>query len=305
MSVPTNWTPDVRTTNYIQNTTSSMPGSDEMPVSPLVLGLILEPGIIVVVFGNLLVLLSLRYHKKIIVTDILLFSLSLADFVDGIFPLQIVVFMNYFVQKPWTRILCDLYIVVVNTLRFASAGTVSLIAAERTYLLVFPLKYHTKVTKTKARKVVALTWILSLLFGILPVIGVGHTGFRNGQCLYQLSDLGMHYAIIILTVAFSLLFLVLTCFVAIKLSGGKFIKRQSVMVAAKLATDASKLAFAMGMGNAKGGANKRYEKTNGKTKGIKEVRRLTAMMTVVIILYYISWIPILVSNKIDILKYYF
>lgn len=77
------------------------------------------------------------------------------------------------------------------------------------------------------------------------------------------------------------------------------------MVATKLATDASKLAFAMGMGNARERAtSKRYERTNGKTKGIKEVRRLTAMMTVVIILYYISWIPILVSKKVDILKYY-
>jgi hypothetical protein len=250
----------------------------------------------VVVIGNLLVQLSLRYHKKIIVTDILLFSLSLADFVDGILPLQIVVFMNYFVQKPWTRVLCDLYVVAVNTLRFASAGTVSLIAAERTYLLVFPFKYHTKVSKTKARKVVALTWILSLFFGILPVIGVGHTGFKDGQCMYQLSDLGIEYAIIILTVAFLLLFLVLTCFVAIKMSGGKFIKRQSVMVAAKLATDASKLAFAMGVG--KDGTKTKCQRANNRTKGIKEVRRLTAMMTVVIVLYYISWIPILVSNKV-------
>ena len=54
-------------------------------LSPLVIGLILEAGILAVALGNLLVLLSLKFQRHWLITDILLLSLSAADFVGGSF----------------------------------------------------------------------------------------------------------------------------------------------------------------------------------------------------------------------------
>ncbi|XP_032240281.2 histamine H2 receptor [Nematostella vectensis] len=278
--------------------------TDTPPLSPLTIGLILEPAIVLVVLGNLLVLVSLRCQRNLIVTDVLLFSLSLADFVDGLIPLQIVIFMNYFVQQPWAKSLCDAFVIIVNTMRFASAGTVTIIALERTFLIVSPLKYHTTVTISKAKKLVALLWIISIFFGILPFLNVGHSGYHDGNCLYQLYDLGTEYAIVILAFSFLLLAVVLSCYVAAKLSSLKFIKRQSDMVE-KLASDASKLALVMGV--AKNDRTKRKISPKHlakvpRSQGVIEVRKLTIMLAVVIILYYISWLPILVNNIVTLIR---
>ena len=151
-------------------TTPKNPDDDDenSSLNPFVIGLILESGILAVVFGNLLVLLSLRVQKYWAITDILLLSLSTADFVGGSFPLQIVIFMNYFLQQNWTEFLCGFFFVMVHTLRFASAGTVILITIERTLMILWPLKYHTTITISRIRKAVLFNWLIAVFFASLP-----------------------------------------------------------------------------------------------------------------------------------------
>lgn len=50
-----------------------------------VVGLIFEVGILVVVFGNFLVLILFWFFKDWFVIDVFLFLLLMVDFVDGIF----------------------------------------------------------------------------------------------------------------------------------------------------------------------------------------------------------------------------
>ena len=284
---------NVSTTAF--NSREASDNEEVASLSPLAIGLILEAGILAVALGNLLVLLSLKFQKHWLITDILLLSLSAADFVGGAFALQIVIFMNYFLQQKWTAFNCGLYIVVVNSLRFASAGTVTLMAIDRAFMILKPLKYHTTITTSRVKKLVLFTWVSAILFASLPFMGVGKSGYEDGKCFYHLTDLGNTYSILILTVSFFLLTSVLVCYFAIKSSSTKFIKRQTRMdIKNKSAgTDPTR-----GSRPEMPGCEKPKERRKTNPSGVREIQRLSRMMAVVVFLYYISWLPMLVSISV-------
>jgi len=262
-------------------------------LSPFAVGVLLELGILSVVFGNLLVLVSLRFQKHWVITDILLLSLSTADFIGGLFPLQLIIFMNYFLQQKWTASLCDVYIIVVNSLRFASAGTVTLIAIERAFMILSPLKYHTTITTSRIKKAVVFTWLNAILFASLPFMGVGKSGYKAGKCIYHLTDLGRTYAILILSASFVLLTIVLACCIAIKSSSTRFIRRQTQMDTKnkRAGNEGTRGSIPEVLG-----CERVKERRKSNPSGVREIRRLSRMMAVVVLLYYISWLPILISN---------
>lgn len=288
-------TPNVSTTAFSVKETSN---DDEITsLSPFALGLILEVGIMAVMLGNLLVVVSLKVQKHWLITDILLLSLSTADFISGAFPLQLVVFMNYFVQKNWTESLCGFYIVIVNSLRFASAGTVTLMAIERAFMILSPFKYHTTITNSRVKKIVVFTWLVAIFFGSLPFMGVGKSGYDDGKCFYHLTDLGKTYAILIISVSFMLLALVLVCYIAIKSSSIQFIRRQTSMdnKNKSAGTDLSR-----GSDPEVLECERPTERRKSNPSGVREIQRLSRMMAIVVFLYYISWLPILVSKLLGI-----
>ena len=275
----------------VRSTAPQNTDNEESTLSPFVVGLMLESGILAVALGNLLVLLSLRFQKHWVITDFLLLSLSTADFVGGSFPLQLVIFMNYFLQQNWTPFLCGLYIIVVNSLRFASAGTVTLIAIERAFMILSPFKYQTTITISRIKKAIVFTWLSAVFFASLPFMGVGKSGYEEGKCFYHIADLGKIYAILILSASFVLLTIVLACCIAIKSSSLRFIRRQTQM------DDKNKRA---GNEVSRGSVpevqcERMRERRKSNPSGVREIRRLSRMMALVVFLYYISWLPILVS----------
>ena len=284
---------DVSTTAFTSRGTSE--NEEVTSLSPVAIGLILEAGILAVALGNLLVLLSLRFQKHWLITDILLLSLSAADFVGGAFSLQIVIFMNYFLQQKWTAFNCGFYIVVVNSLRFASAGTVTLMAIDRAFLILKPLKYHTTITTSRIKKLVVFTWVSAILFASLPFMGVGKSGYEDGKCFYHLTDLGNTYSILILTASFLLLTSVLVCYFAIKYSSTKFIKRQTRM-------DIKNKSAGTDPTRGSGPEVRPKERRKSNPSGVREIQRLSRMMAVVVFLYYISWLPVLVSLSMRIIE---
>ena len=289
--------PNVSTTAFTSREASD--NEDVTSLSPLAIGLILEAGILAVALGNLLVLLSLKFQKHWLITDILLLSLSTADFVGGAFALQIVIFMNYFLLQKWSAFNCGLYIVVVYSHRFASAGTVTIMAIDRAFMILQPLKYHTTVTTSRVKKLVVFTWVGAILFASLPFMGVGKSGYEDGKCYYHLTDLGNAYSILILTVSFLLLTSVLVCYFAIKSSSTKFIKRQTRMEIKNNSHGRDPL---RGSGPEVPDCERPKERRRTNSSGVREIQRLTRMMAVVVFLYYISWLPMLVSLSVRVVE---
>jgi len=243
-------------------------------------GLIFQSSIILVVFGNALVLAALSCYRNWTSVDVLIFSLSLADVLDSIVALQLITIVKYYMGKRMAKSLCNAFIGLVYTFRVASATTVTVIAVERAILLTQPFRHHTLITSSRMTKFVLVVWVFSAFSAILPFIGVGHSGFRDEQCYSQIYDLGTAYAIYIEVFGAIQLLAVLASYVAIKLSGKMFIRRQTIMSG----HDGNNLR-----------GNRESTQVPSNTSGVRNVRKLTVMMGIVVLFYYISWLPFLVS----------
>ena len=265
--------------NKTNGTTSFWETQDSM--NPLLFGLVLQSSIILVVFGNGLVLAALLCYRNWTSADVLIFSLSLADILDSIVAVQLITTAKYYMRKHMAKSLCNAFIGLVYTFRVASATTVTVIAVERAILLTQPFTHHTLVTPSCIKKFAVGIWLFSVFSAILPFIGVGHSGFREGECFSQLYNLGKVYAIYIEVFGAIQLLAVLVSYFAIKLSGKMFIRRQTMMSG----HDGNNLR-----------GNRDSAQVPGNTSGVRNVRKLTAMMGIVVIVYYISWLPFLVSH---------
>ncbi|KAL9971357.1 hypothetical protein ACROYT_G023870 [Oculina patagonica] len=261
--------------NLSANTTTSAPAAP-FQVNPS-LGLVVEVVILLLVFGHVLIITTLCLYKPWNIADLLLFSLSVADAVNAAIPLQMLNLLNNFIGPHlWTRASCAVFVILTYTFRIASVCTITLISGDRAILLTRPLQHHVIVTIGRARIAVVAIWLFSIFMSILPFIGVGKSGYRDGYCFYQLFDFGVAYGYIIESIGILQLIIVLVCFIAIKLSSLKFVKRQSTMAAARQT----------------GGKNQQARET----AGTRQVKQMSTMMAIVVVLYYISWLPYLLIN---------
>lgn len=261
--------------NFSVNGTTSTPPAAPFEVNPS-LGLIVEVVIILLIFGHFLIITTLGLYKPWNIADLLLFSLSVADALNAAIPLQMLNLWNNFIGPHlWTRESCAVFVILTYTFRIASVCTITLISGDRAILLTRPLQHHIIVTAGRARIAVVAIWLFSILMSILPFIGVGKPGYRDDFCFYPLFDFGVAYGYIIESIGILQLIIVLVCFIAIKLSSWNFVKRQSTMAAARQT----------------GGKSQQARET----AGTRQVKQMSTMMAIVVVLYYISWLPYLVS----------
>ena len=272
------------------NGTFASPDASSAPasaVSPQFYGLVLEIAIVLVVLGNLLVMLALLSFRRWTAADVFLFSLSLADFLDCFVALQLVTVVKYFLQKPMVKPICDAFVGLVYTFRTASTSTVTLMAVERCLLITRPLKHHTAVTSKKIKKILVAVWIFSVITGTLPLMGFGRSGYQEPMCYYQLYDLGLEYAIFVEVYGVLMFFVVFVSYLAVKLAGSKFIKRQLEMAPGSVYKKSS---------TGRAPSTRARSDSQPHPSGVRGVQRLTVMLTLVVIFYYVSWLPFLVSN---------
>jgi len=261
--------------NFSSNATTSTPSAAPFEANPS-LGLVVEVVIILLISGHFLIITTLGLYKPWNIADLLLFSLSVADAVNAAIPLQMLNILNNFIGPHlWTRASCAVFVILTYTFRIASVCTITLISGDRAILLTRPLQHHIIVTTGRARLSVVAIWLFSIFMSILPFIGVGKPGYRDGFCFYQLFDFGVAYGYIIESIGILQLIIVLACFIAIKLSSWKFVKRQSKMAAVRQT----------------GGKSQQARET----AGTRQVKQMSTMMAIVVVLYYISWLPYLVS----------
>ena len=268
--------------NFSSSTVNATDARENL--NALMTALILQSVIIIVVFGNAFVLAALASYRSWTSADILLFSLSLADFLDSALAVELITVVRYFLGQQMAKPMCDAFVTLVYTFRMASSFTVTCIAVERSLLLKFPLRHHTLVTPARIKKFVAAIWLFSIFSAFLPLIGAGNSGFKNGVCFSQLYDLGKAYAIYIETYGVIMFLTVFASYFTIKVSGIKFIRRQTLMRGHGGARSQSSVYSCRGS-----------VYSPGKTSGVRSVRKLAVMMGIVVIIYYISWLPFLVS----------
>ncbi len=311
------------TLNMSLNTTSLTSNSSiSEATGSTAFGLVVELLCVWTLLGNLVIILVLSLYKPLSIPDILVFSLALSDLLNAIYPAQVLNMIPNLLKTTWTEGLCVSFTVSAYWLRISSVLTVTVISIDRLIAVQKPLVYRSRVMHevNSAKILISVLWAVSCLLASLPFVGFGHSGFHNNHCHYQLLDLGLPYGILMEIIGLLQLAIVLYCYIAIKISTGNFMKRQDEFRHAQLARTVSSTPSIEQDGvdsNARQGYRKSLSVENHSqlrrmrswtwraqgskrdlelTDGMKQVAKMEKLMATLVFLFYLSWLPFLVSN---------
>ena len=121
--------------------------------------LILTTGLLL--HGTALYLLFTKVNKKIM--DIILINLCLSELLDIIWDC-VYYSMALYTKDNWKPLAAQ---VATNALPFSIYQSIILITIDRLMAISLPCKYSTLITKTKALCAVTITWLLSIVYGVI------------------------------------------------------------------------------------------------------------------------------------------
>ncbi|XP_072016165.1 galanin receptor type 1-like [Amphiura filiformis] len=172
------------------NNTTSAPVAAES-VDAWVLGLELVFGIIGTI-GNLLVIIIIIRAKFLHnLTNYLILSLALADMIASMFLIfNVFLYEAGFITIPDNRIAAEIYCRLYASFMFfwicvtTSVFNLVIVTLERFFAIVYPLRYPLYFTKGRARLIVALTWIFSILQELFA-LWINSYNSEKHQCDYK------------------------------------------------------------------------------------------------------------------------
>uniref|UniRef100_A0A8B9RF79 G-protein coupled receptors family 1 profile domain-containing protein n=1 Tax=Astyanax mexicanus TaxID=7994 RepID=A0A8B9RF79_ASTMX len=148
--------------------------------------------VLLTVFGNLLVIISVCHFKQLHTpTNMLILSLAVSDFLVGLFVMPF--HFIWLIESCWLfgHIFCVLFNFVSFQLTSVSVGSVALIALDRYVALSHPFLYSQGITSTVIHTVIVLAWFFSLLYNFaMFYVGGNFTDLVMcpGECLYFLGE---------------------------------------------------------------------------------------------------------------------
>ncbi|XP_019867648.1 octopamine receptor beta-2R [Aethina tumida] len=136
--------------------------------------------IIISIFGNLLVIVSVMRHRKLrIITNYYVISLALADMLVAMFAMTFNFSVQIFDEWLFSDFMCDVW----NSLDvyFSTASILHLccISVDRYYAIVKPLKYMQTMTKKVVALMILNTWTSPALLSFVPIFMGWYTTEEN------------------------------------------------------------------------------------------------------------------------------
>ncbi|XP_024858655.2 trace amine-associated receptor 13c-like [Kryptolebias marmoratus] len=142
---------------------------------------------------NLLVIISISHFRQLhTTTNLFLLSLSVSDFLVGLFfmPIQILKTEGCWLLGTF---MCGFYAYVSFIITSASVGNMVLISADRYVAICDPLRYPNKVTQRKVIICVCLCWACSVLYnGVILkefLKNPDKYNFCYGECVLLFDDI--------------------------------------------------------------------------------------------------------------------
>ncbi|XP_078397514.1 adenosine A2c receptor [Cetorhinus maximus] len=134
--------------------------------------------------GNVLVCVAvLRDHRLRTVTNYFLVSLAVADFCVGALAVPCAILTDLGIPRHNFH-LCVLMLCVLIMLTQSSIFSLLAMAIERYAAIFRPLRYQSIVTPRNAGANIAITWLLSLLIGLVPLMGWHQLPPADGHCFF-------------------------------------------------------------------------------------------------------------------------
>lgn len=243
-------------------------------------------GVLIVVGNSLTMLTVLWLRKRCLVVDVLIFSLALVDVMNALTSVTIAVLMRLFIlrDQEFPRLLCQAQGWCIVAFEMMSVFVISMICFDRYVAIVKPFWHRSQMTCTRTVKATIFASVLSILVASCPLLG-WDTYRQLDWLAICLFDYRSSYAIFIAIFGYVQLIFVFVSSMAIVHSLRKFSDRQRRLKAKHI----PKMRME--------GSRKATHSTSKPNHGQKQSRQLAKIGMIVVVFFYMSWLPLMVSYR--------
>lgn len=283
--------------------------------------------------GNILTLAIVLRYKLRKVPDLLVFGLACTDLVACAFPIPISLW-SYFSGRQITGTedlerLCSTYNVVAKFTRVSSIFVVTLMVVDRFVWVLRPIQYHQGAYHKFFSISLPAAWLLAIFLSLLSLVPGVETVPDGNICLFSFQN---WYGILVIVYGLIQFIVVLVCFVIVIVKVLKLARRrQKMMIGGTKKSSHSLSCNTLTKLDAVTVQQEKVEKGQHVTpselpvesddhqlscfkwmkKLLKRVhekvhptaeQQFAIMFSAIMILFYISWLPIVVSDNCIILS---
>ena len=247
----------------------------------------------VILLGNLLVLLTVRSFRVRHVPDLLVASLALVELTNDLGPIMISMIVSNLHPSGFDSVqleaLCQFYNWFSCCLRLSACFIATLMALDRLCATVAPFFYRISVTNANVLNLVLSVVLSAAFISSWPALGWGRVLPHRALCSF---DFGGGFALFIAFLGYIQLFFVLGSFVAVTWATTRHMKRlEAVRRGRAWTVERGQLRTVSDGGD---GWQKRTE--GARNTRWRESLQFIRMLGVAVFLFYLSWLPIVVSS---------
>lgn len=287
---------------------------------------------VLILIGNALLLLAINSFRFRRVPDLLVGSLAAIDLLNDFGPVLISTIV--FQVNPdgfrglQMEALCHFYNWISSCLRLSASFIATLMALDCVCATLQPLYYRTKVTCVNVAKLIGCVVLSAAFISTWPLLGWGRVYPHRGLCSF---DFGGSFALLIAILGYIQLVVVLTSFLAVlrkmkgyekrlgRLRRGRTLTFQNGRLQAVEISGSQKKRIT-GVKESEVHASTRVvttlpEEEPGNrpirprkqriSRHIKESRQFMKVLLSAVLLFYVSWLPIIVRMRLMILFVFF
>ena len=267
--------------------------------------LLVIPIFVISLVGNTATVAIISCFKQLKVTDVLVLGLAITDLIATLIPLPMSIYAYLSVMDfPEGSAPCNTYATIAQFTRYSSALITTVIALERYLAVLHPIFYKNKCKAPVFGVILILCWAVAFIIALPPAVDPNTpVSSHPGYCLF---DFTSTYAIFIVIYALVQFVVVLVCFIVTTVALTRLLLRYrrvryTNQASQKRRDSSSNMLNSKEQGRSRSLVRKlsqmRLTAQEGLQLGIEA--RFLVMFATVVILFYISWLPIVVSNHVD------